>query len=92
VNDLLKDGDMLPVATIAEHVTGQRPSRPTIWRWTHKGVSGGVTLDAVPIYGQWQTTKAAFHDFLRRRSDSVLRSRQTVSLAADADPPADGLL
>ena len=91
MTDLLK-GDLRPVATIAERITGQRPSRPTIWRWLRKGVAGGVTLEAVPCNGAWLTTEAAFRDFLSRRATAALQPRETVPPVDDDDLRANGLL
>ena len=91
MTDLLRNGDLLPVATVAEHVTGQRPSRPTIWRWLRQGVSGGITLDAVPIYGQWHTTQAAFRHFLRQRSEAMRQPRDTGP-STDDDLRTQGFL
>ncbi len=73
MTQLLENGELKPIGTIAKQITGQRPSRPTIWRWLRKGVAGGVTLDAVSVFNTWHTTEAAFRDFLRRRSEAMLR-------------------
>ena len=73
-------------------LTGNRPARPTIWRWMRKGVAGGVTFKAVPIYGQWRTTEAAFRDFLDRRAEAMLQPRNPAP-AVDDDTLRDaGLL
>jgi hypothetical protein len=92
VCELLETGELLPVGTIAQRVTGQRPSRCTLWRWIQRGVQGGVKLRAVPYLNFWQTTEAAFRDFLARRAESALAPREAVTPASDDDLRAAGLL
>ncbi|UBM33762.1 DUF1580 domain-containing protein [Bremerella sp. TYQ1] len=89
MTDLLQNGDLLPVASVAEQITGQRPSRPTVWRWLRNGVSGGVRLQAVPIYGKWHTTNAAFRDFLNRRAESMRQSIESRASSPCDDLQAD---
>ncbi len=89
--ELLEAGELEPIATLAQRLTGQRPSRPTIWRWTRKGVAGGITLPARFAFNAWRTTEAAFRDFLDRRSEAMLQS-ETVPPATDDDLRAAGLL
>jgi len=86
------DGQLEPVATIAQKRTGKRPSRPTVWRWIKKGVCQGVTLDAVHA-GQWMTTAKAFDDFLARQTEAMLQPRKnTLPTATDDSLRAAGLL
>lgn len=92
MTDLLKQGDLGPIATIAHRIEGRRPSRPTVWRWTRKGVAGGVRLDAIHTSVGWMTTEAAFRDFLDRRTEAMLQPRETVPPASDDDLRASGLL
>ena len=93
VSELLLLGDLKPIATLAKKITGEHPSRQTTWRWIHKGVAGGVKLEAVPcINGAWKTTEAAFYDFLSRRAEARLKPRETAPSATDADLRAAGLL
>ena len=89
--ELLENGELEPIATIAQRITGQRPSRPTIWRWIRKGVAGGTKLPARFAMNVWRTTEAAFRDFLDRRSEAMLQPRETATVSDD-DLRANGLL
>jgi hypothetical protein len=91
VSELLKNGELHPIANVAEKVAGKRPSRPCIWRWLRKGVRGEV-LDGINVNGSWHTTEAAFRDFLARKSAAMLLPRETVPPASDDDLRAAGLL
>lgn len=84
MTDLLKQGELEPIGTVAERVLGDRPSRPTLWRWLRRGVAGGIKLEAVHALNGWRTTEAAFMNFLERRSEAMLQPRNP-----DLIPEAD---
>lgn len=90
-NELLETGELEPITTIAQRITGKRPSRPTIWRWLRKGVAGGVKLPARFAMNVWMTTEAAYRDFLDRRSEAMLATSE-ASPVSDDDLRANGLL
>ncbi|MCC9606212.1 DUF1580 domain-containing protein [Blastopirellula sp. JC732] len=91
-DDLLAHGDLRPVAAIAQQITGKRPSGPTTWRWIKKGVDRGIKLLAVPCNGRWNTTEAAFRDFLARRADSLRQSATPTPEVDDETLRVAGLL
>lgn len=83
--DLENSTDVRPVAHVAEKLSGKRPSPATVWRWVRKGVRGGK-LEAVFLRGVWQTTPAAFADFIRRQTAAAL-----APSAPDVDASDDAL-
>lgn len=88
---LLENGKLEPIGTVAQRCLGTRPSRPTIWRWTKKGVTGGIRLRAVFCDG-WRTTEAAFRDFLEKRTEAMLLDNEPVPDVSDDELRANGLL
>ncbi len=87
------EGKIEPVATVAFRKTGRRPSPPTVWRWTKKGVRGQkVKLQAVFHGGCWQTTPEAFDQFIADQTAAALGEHEESDNASDADLIAAGLL
>ena len=84
---------LLPIASIAADLTGERPSPATCWRWVHRG-KNGIRLHAVFVVGQWRTTKEDFLRFLEECSAAKRGADQTESQAPsnDAALAAAGLL
>ena len=85
------DGQLEHVATVAKKRTGKRPSPATVWRWCRKGVKGGIKLTAVYASGYWQTTDAAFDEFLARQTNYALTPDPSPEVSDD-DLKAAGLL
>lgn len=48
--------------------TGKVPATSTMWRWTLKGVRGGVRLECFRIGGTTYTTGEMIHRFIERTS------------------------
>ena len=89
--DLLS-GVLSHVAMIAKQRTGRKPSPATIWRWCKKGLRGGsIRLQAIYHGGYWQTTDAAFNEFLKRQTDAAL-SQAPADDVSDDELRAAGLL
>jgi hypothetical protein len=53
----LESEQLRPVVEVAAGVLGNRPSKPTVWRWCRKGNRGG-RLEAAFVNGKWRTTRA----------------------------------
>ncbi|MDB4731630.1 DUF1580 domain-containing protein [bacterium] len=88
--DLLS-GQLAHVATVAKRRTGKKPHPSSIWRWVKKGVRGGsIKLAAVYHMGCWQTTDAAFNEFLRQQTEAAHATAD--GNVSDADLKAAGLL
>lgn len=56
-------------------LTGKRPDKSTLARWTHKGVSG-VRLEAVRIGSQLVTSRQAIHRFICARTAKTIGSQR----------------
>jgi hypothetical protein len=82
MHELLKCGKLEPIADVAQDYTGMRPSRCTNRRWVTKGTNG-VKLAAVLYLDRWLTTRAAFEDFLARRTAAALKPRESMPPAVD---------
>ena len=90
---ILREGNLQPVATVAHQLTGRRPSPPTIHRWVRIGVGGGVKLTVAYHAGKWMTTTVAFNQFLAEQTAARMASYESESDAAsDDDLRAVGLL
>lgn len=91
--ELLKSGKLEPITDIAQRITGERPSRPTMWRWTRKGCRG-VVLPAQFAMNGWRTTEAAFRWFIAQRTEVMLQPRATATVPSVDDDAlhAAGLL
>jgi hypothetical protein len=50
------------------------------------------TFSAVPLYSSWQTTAAAFEDFLARRTEAALAPREAVPPVEEDERRANDLL
>lgn len=68
------NGDLRPVAEIAERITGRRPSAVTCFRWRTIGVYG-AKLECIPGGKTWLTSPRAFADFLRQQGEARGASR-----------------
>ncbi|OAI56444.1 hypothetical protein AYO47_02065 [Planctomyces sp. SCGC AG-212-M04] len=62
-----------PVAQIAVELTGRRPAPATVWRLIHKGVRGGIKLQATMCFGVWMCSKEEFLAFLREQTAAALK-------------------
>lgn len=80
----LESDDLRPVWIVARDRTGKRPSPATVWRWVRKGIRGG-RLEAVFLQGVWQTTPAAFADFIRRQTAAALNTPPDAPVIANDD-------
>lgn len=75
--------------------TGKVPATSTIWRWTLKGVRGGIRLEAFTIGGTRYTTPEMIQRFIERTSQAavvavnVSADGMEVSAASDADAAAE---
>ncbi len=86
-------GTIEAVSVIAKRRTGKRPSPATVWRWCRKGVRGGsVRLQAVFHGGCWQTTPAAFDQFIADQTAAAFSHDDTANEADDDALRAAGLL
>jgi len=94
VRDELLSGVLEHVATVAKRRTGHKPSPPTIWRWCRKGLKGGIRLQCVYHGGCWQTTDAAFDQFIAAQTAAAFASdgEEHSDDTSDADLIAAGLL
>lgn len=79
--ELLEQGELEPVNTICQRRLGKRVSPATIWRWTRKGVRGGIKLQASYACGCWCTTEAAFAWFIEAQT-----AERTGSYTGGDDP------
>jgi hypothetical protein len=52
--------------------TGKTPATSTIWRWTLKGVRGGIRLESFRIGGTTYTTAEMLARFIRRTSSNAV--------------------
>jgi hypothetical protein len=68
--DLERD-ELQPVSVICQRLTSKRAAPQKVWRWTRRGCRG-VKLEAVLLNGVWQTTPAAFAEFIRGQTDAAL--------------------
>ena len=48
--------------------TGKTPATSTIWRWTLRGVRGGIKLESFRVGGTTYTTPAMVAEFIERTS------------------------
>lgn len=79
--------ELIPIAKARDEFP-QRPSVPTIWRWTLKGVRGSV-LDSVRVGGRRFTSREACRRFvdetsaekLSRPTNTKRRRRQSITHA-----------
>lgn len=85
----------LPVACewLGRH-TGKVPATSTIWRWTLKGVRGGVRLESFRVGGTTYTTAEMIARFIQRTSRPTLAVDVSpagieVSTASDSDRQED---
>lgn len=88
-------GQIEAVSVIAKRRTGKRPSPATVWRWCRKGVRGGtIKLQAVFHGGCWQTTEAAFDQFIIDQTAAALCEHEESNLdsVTDAELRSIGLL
>lgn len=88
-------GTIEAVSVIAKRRTGKRPSPATVWRWCRKGVRNGtVKLQAVFHSGCWQTTEAAFDQFIADQTAAALEDHVSPENNGDTDAEliAAGLL
>ncbi len=67
---------LLSIPLAVECVTGVRPHPVTCWRWTTKGVSGGIKLEARKLGGRLLTSKEAVQRFLDATTE---RSQENAS-------------
>lgn len=81
----------LPAACewLGQH-TGKVPATSTMWRWTLKGVRGGVRLECFRIGGTTYTTPEMIERFIARTSQGVVAANVSpagveVSIAGDLD-------
>lgn len=82
---------LLPIASVAESLTGKRPSPPTSWRVVHRGTAG-QKLKAIFVHGQWCCTREDYLDFLERVSAAKLTPTPPGPVNDDAGLVAAGLL
>lgn len=66
----LENDELRPVADICQNRTGRRPSPQCVWRWRIRGCRG-VRLTCVFLQGKWQTTDAAFAEFIRGQTQAA---------------------
>lgn len=87
-------GTIEAVSVIAKRRTGKRPSPATVWRWCRKGVRhGSIKLQSVFHGGCWQTTDAAFDQFIADQTAAALGENcPEADDASDDDLRAAGLL
>jgi hypothetical protein len=57
--------------------TGKVPATSTMWRWTLKGVRGGVRLESFRIGGTTYTTPEMIKRFIERTSRAVVIANVT---------------
>jgi hypothetical protein len=57
--------------------TGKVPATSTIWRWTLKGVRGGVRLESFRIGGTTYTTPEMIERFIERTSQAAVVANVT---------------
>lgn len=72
--------------------TGKVPATSTIWRWTLKGVRGGIRLEAFTIGGTRYTTPEMIERFIERTSAAAVAVSVTpvgVEVSAAGDAAAD---
>jgi len=72
---------LLPVATVAEKLTGQRPHPTTVCRWCGKGASG-VALPSLIVGGKRMTSVDAFKQWLQAVTLRRNAARAELSAAA----------
>ena len=67
--------------------TGKTPATSTIWRWTLRGVRGGIKLESFRIGGTTYTTPRMVEEFIERTSFDAARSlpQPSATPAVDAD-------
>lgn len=65
----------LPLSQAAKLIPG-RPSQDTLRRWIHKGIRGGVKLDAFRVGGAIFTTEKAIEEFLMAQNTDPIKPRQ----------------
>jgi len=82
---------LLSIASVAESLTGERPSPPTCWRWVHRG-RNGIKLRAVFVMGGWRTTKEDFLQFIEACSAVKRGTVVTTAPTDDTALTAAGLL
>lgn len=87
-------GKIEAVSVIAKRRTGKRPSPATVWRWCRKGVRhGSIKLKSVFHSGCWQTTEAAFEQFLVEQTAAALGENEPEQRdVSDQELIAAGLL
>jgi len=76
------------------HHTGKVPATSTMWRWTLKGVRGGVRLECFRIGGTTYTTPEMLQRFINRTSQGVVAANVSpagveVSMAGELDRQGD---
>lgn len=88
---------VVPVNELCKKRLGKRISPATLWRWIHRGVGGGIRLEAVQAAGVWCSTPAAFAEFLRAQTAACMSSETDDSAAERSEatteaPPKAGVL
>jgi hypothetical protein len=68
--------------------TGKTPATSTIWRWTLRGVRGGIRLESFRIGGTTYTTPRMMAEFIDRTSFDAARGLPQPSAPAPVDADA----
>lgn len=72
--------------------TGRVPATSTLWRWTLKGVRGGVRLESFRVGGTTYTTPEMIRRFIERTSQPVVAANGSpagITVTTAGDPAAD---
>lgn len=70
--------------------TGKVPATSTMWRWTLKGVRGGVRLESFRIGGVSYTTPAMIGRFIENTSRAAVVAVEVSPAGVQVRAPADG--
>ena len=80
--------ELRPSHKLFEQLTGTRPSPSALHRWLHKGVCGGIKLQAVRLGGEWLCTRQAIDQFIEAQTTRAYASCQSDAPAVDDRRPA----
>jgi hypothetical protein len=75
--------ELRPARKLFEQLTGTRPSPSTLHRWLHKGVCGGIKLQAVRLGGEWLCTRSAIDQFIEAQTTRAYALCQSDAPAVD---------
>lgn len=81
----LETSKLVPLGLLLKERIGRNISPATRWRWIHKGVRGGIKLEAVCVAGCWHTTREAFAEFLRAQTAAASPDAPTEDAGARSE-------